>query len=102
MGSNRFNVDGPGRTSLARDLCLRGYDVWVLELRGAGDSRRQLRVPPVPYRWTFEDYVQHDVPAALALVRHLTGAEKVLWVGHSLGGMVAYASLLTPFADAFT
>ena len=101
MGSNRFNLDGPGRTSLARDLALRGYDVWVLELRGAGQSRRQLRVPPVPYRWTFEDYVQHDVPAALALVRHLAGAEKVLWVGHSLGGMVGYACLLTPFADAF-
>jgi pimeloyl-ACP methyl ester carboxylesterase len=101
MGSNRYNVDGPGRFSLARFLHGRGYDVWVLELRGAGYSRRRLRIPPVSYRWSFEDYVQHDVPAALSLVRQLTGHERVFWVGHSLGGMVAYASLMTPAADAF-
>jgi alpha-beta hydrolase superfamily lysophospholipase len=101
MGSNRFNVDGPGRTSLARHLNAAGYDVWVLELRGAGYSRRRWRMPPVAYSWTFEDYVQHDVPAALHLVRELTGQAQLLWVGHSLGGMVAYASLITPAAAAF-
>jgi len=101
MGSNRFNMDGPGRASLARHLHAAGYDVWVLELRGAGKSRRRLRLPPVAWSWTFEDYVQHDVPAALHLVRDLTGQERVLWVGHSLGGMVAYASLMSPAAAAF-
>jgi pimeloyl-ACP methyl ester carboxylesterase len=101
MGSNRFNMDGPGRASLARYLQARGYDVWILELRGAGRSRRLVRWPPVRFQWTFEDYVHHDVPAALALVRQLSGRERVLWVGHSLGGMVAYASLMTPVADAF-
>lgn len=101
MGSNRFNLDGPGRVSLARYLCERGYDVWLLELRGAGRSRRRLRLPPVPYAWTFEDYVSHDVPAALALVRQLTRSERVFWVGHSLGGMVAYASLMTPAGASF-
>jgi len=100
MASNRFNLDGPGRTSLARFLQARGYDAWVLELRGAGASRRRLRMPPVPYRWSFEDYAQHDVPAALGLVRKVTGARRVLWVGHSLGGMVAYAALMTPAADS--
>src|SRR5690606_26287692 len=34
MGSNRFNMDGPGRASLARHLQAAGFDVWVLELRG--------------------------------------------------------------------
>lgn len=101
MGSNRFNMDGPGRTSLARFLQARGYDVWVLELRGAGHSRRRWRLPPVPYHWSFEDYVHHDVPAALSLVRELTGRDRLLWVGHSLGGMIAYAALMTPAADAF-
>lgn len=94
-------MDGPGRTSLARYLRDEGFDVWVLELRGAGRSRRGLRMPPALYRWTFEDYVHHDVPAALALVRQRTGCEQVLWVGHSLGGMVAYASLMTPASVAF-
>ncbi|MCL4683933.1 alpha/beta fold hydrolase [Myxococcota bacterium] len=101
MGSNRFNMDGPGRVSMARHLQRCGYDVWVLELRGAGRSHRRLRWPRVGYAWTFEDYVQHDVPAALALVRSLSGHERVLWVGHSLGGMVAYAASMTPVADLF-
>ncbi|UCE85833.1 MAG: alpha/beta fold hydrolase [Deltaproteobacteria bacterium] len=100
MGSNRYNMDGPGRTSLARFLNGRGHDVWVLELRGAGRSRRLLRVAAAPYRWTFEDYVQHDVPAALSLVRQLSGCDQVLWVGHSLGGMVAYATLMTPAGES--
>jgi len=101
MGSNRFNMDGPGRASLARHVNAAGYDVWGLELRGAGKSRRRLRLPTVPWSWTFEDYVHHDVPAALHLVRELTGQDRLLWVGHSLGGMVAYATLMTPAATAF-
>jgi pimeloyl-ACP methyl ester carboxylesterase len=100
MGSNRFNLDGPRRNSLARFLHARGYDAWLIELRGAGESRRRLRLPPVPRSWSFEDYVHHDVPAALRLVRRETGAERVLWVGHSLGGMVAYGVLMTPVGDA--
>ena len=102
MGSNRYNMGGPGRVSLARFLRARGHDVWVLELRGAGASRRLLRLPGAPYRWTFEDYVQHDVPAALSLVRQLSGRDRVAWVGHSLGGMIAYAALMTPAAAALS
>ena len=100
MASNRYNLDGPGRVSLARFLHGRGYDAWLLELRGAGASRRKLSLPRVAYRWCFEDYVQHDVPAALRLVRRHTDAKRVLWVGHSLGGMVAYAALMTPAAES--
>lgn len=100
MGSNRFNLDGPGNTSLARALHARGYDVWLLELRGAGQSRRRLGPTGLLYQWTFEDYVQHDAPAALRVVRRVTRRPKVLWVGHSLGGMVAYALLMTPAADS--
>lgn len=101
MGSNRFNMDGPGRVSLARHLQRAGWDVWVLELRGAGQSRRRLQLPRARYGWTFEDYAHHDVPAAISLVRDLTGQPRVFWVGHSLGGMVAYAALMTPIADSF-
>lgn len=100
MGSNRFNLDGPGRTSLARALHARGYDVWIVELRGAGHSRRRLGPTGLLYQWTFEDYVQHDAPAALRVVRRVTRRPRVLWVGHSLGGMVAYALLMTPAAES--
>ena len=46
------------------------------------------------YDWCFEDHVLEDVPAALELIRNETGHEQVHWVGHSMGGMVAYAYVM--------
>ena len=40
----------------------------------------------------------HDAPAAVAHVRAVTGADQVHWVGHSMGGMIAYALLQGPLA----
>ncbi|MBI3786338.1 MAG: alpha/beta fold hydrolase [Deltaproteobacteria bacterium] len=99
MSSNRWDMDGPGRISLARFLVRRGYDVWVCELRGAGRSTRPGWLNGKRYNWTFEDYVQHDAPAVLRAVLRETGAERVHWVGHSMGGMIAYALLMTPMAQ---
>lgn len=96
MSSNRWNMDGPGRTSMARYLARKGYDVWVVELRGAGRSMRPNWWNQKAYDWRFEDYVYHDAPAVLRVVLRETGAEKVHWVGHSMGGMIAYALLMGP------
>ena len=96
MGSNRWNMDGPGRVSLARYLARRGHDVWIVELRGAGRSTHPTWWNGKRYSWTFEDYVQHDGPAALKTVLRETGAHQVHWVGHSMGGMIAYALLMSP------
>lgn len=96
MSSNRWNMDGPGRVSLARHLLRRGYDVWIVELRGAGRSTRPSWWNGKRYHWTFEDYVQHDAPAALQTVLRETGARQIHWVGHSMGGMIAYALLMSP------
>lgn len=96
LGANRFNMDAPGRYSLARAIAARGFDTWVLELRGAGQSHRRSLVPlrrRVTFDWNFDDYVHHDVPAVVAHVRRATGSESVHWVGHSMGGMVGYAFL---------
>jgi pimeloyl-ACP methyl ester carboxylesterase len=93
MGANRNNFDLMDDRSLARDLRDRGFDVWSVELRGTGFSTRPKWYQP--HRWTyrFEDYLQKDLPAALSLVRRTTGAERVLWVGHSMGGLLGYAWL---------
>ncbi len=96
MASNRWDMDGPGRISLARYLARRGYDVWLLELRGAGRSMRPTWWNGKRYNWRFEDYVHHDAPAALRMVLRETGAPQIHWIGHSMGGMIAYALLMSP------
>lgn len=96
MSSNRWNMDGPRNISLALYLHRRGYDVWVAELRGAGRSTRPSWWNGKRYNWSFEDYVYHDAPALLRVVLRETGVAQVHWVGHSMGGMIAYALLMTP------
>lgn len=78
--------------SLARHLAEQGFDVWSLDLRGHGDSRDPPKGVSRSQR-SFDHYVLHDVPAAVRYVRNQTGADGVAWVGHSMGGMVAYAYL---------
>jgi len=94
LGANRRNLDAPHpQISVARYLHERGHDVWVMELRGAGRSRP----PGWPVRrravFDFEHYVHRDVPAILRHVLDSTGSSGVHWVGHSMGGMLAYAAL---------
>ncbi len=92
LGSNRFDLDAPG-SSLARYLFDGGFDVWVIDLRGAGQSSRPTLFNRLRYDWNFDDYLYHDLPAALRLIHERTGTEKVHWIGHSMGGMLAYAYL---------
>jgi len=94
LGINRYDLDAPDEAiSVARYLHGRGHDVWVVELRGAGRSRP----PRWPLRgrrpWDFDDHVHRDVPAILRHVLDATGAPALHWVGHSMGGMLAYAAL---------
>jgi len=74
-----------------------GYDVWILNLRG----RKYSSVPNsgkghLDYDWTFDDYLNYDLPAAIKYVTDYTGAKKVTWIGHSMGGMLIYAYLGSP------
>ena len=93
LWANRFNLDfGPG-LSLARHLAERGFDVFVLELRGSGFSADPGPEGPrgkAARAYGFDAHVTLDAPAALAEVRRVTGAAQVFWVGHSMGGMLGY------------
>jgi pimeloyl-ACP methyl ester carboxylesterase len=95
LGANRYNLDAPGRLSLARWLVKKGFECWVIELRGSGKSTRPTLFNGKKFNWNFDHYVNYDIPAALELIQQTTGQGQVHWIGHSMGGMVAYAYLIT-------
>lgn len=93
ISSNRFTwALGPGR-DLGRYLSDRGVETFVLELRGSGASQRPRRSDGTAYGWTVDDHVLHDAPAAVRSVLEWTGAERAIWIGHSMGGMIGLGYL---------
>lgn len=98
---------------LPRQLADRGYDVFVVDLRGSGASYREGRVGWINAAlrqtclleigeadWTVDDLAFYDVPAILDHVRDHTGRSRVNWIGHSLGGMLLFPFLEdSPHAD---
>ena len=88
ISSNHHFWDLAPDRSLALDLHARGYDVWNLDLRGHGFAERLRSGKRQRGRWTIDDYGRHDLPAAFAHVLDATGAERLAFVGHSMGGMV--------------
>ncbi|HET9595994.1 MAG TPA: alpha/beta hydrolase [Anaeromyxobacteraceae bacterium] len=91
IAANRASMDFPvARWSLSAHLAAAGFDCFALDLRGHGLSRRAR--PGAPRRWTFDDYLRLDVPAALDAVCAVTGQPAVLWVGHSQGGLLGMAA----------
>ncbi len=94
LGANRFNFDLGHKASLARYLQREGFEVWSIDLRGRGNSVRPPRGNGCPRNAPFfDDYVREDAPAAIRHVLGQTGASRVHWVGHSMGGLVLYALL---------
>lgn len=92
LTANRFIFDMQGAPSLACYLKDQGYDVWVPELRGSGMSDSPgLFSSASPYSWGYDDHLYYDVPAIIDFVTRQTGAQKVTWVGHSMGGMLIYS-----------
>ncbi len=85
LAQNRFSWHLDGR-SFANYLVSRGYSTFNLELRGHGLSRALGSRHPRGV----EEYIELDVPAAVARVLEVSGADDLCYVGHSLGGMIGY------------
>lgn len=80
--------------SLAAMLQAAGYDVWLLDLRG----RDAAGAPSYyfgerTYSYAIDDFIKRDVDTAISHVLKMTGAKHVTWIGHSMGGMIAYARI---------
>jgi pimeloyl-ACP methyl ester carboxylesterase len=101
LQANRLNMDFSAQVSLARHLQRQGFDTWIMEVRGGGNSSKAgfLGFGKYGYNYNFDDYVMKDLPAAINYVKKATGAQKLLWVGHSNGGMVILA-YMAYFGDA--
>lgn len=88
LQANRFNLDFLPDRSLARAVAAAGFHAFVVELRGSGEAS----APPGTPHGGFDAHLQEDLPAILDAVCERTGAATCLWVGHSMGGMLAYAA----------
>ncbi|RHX83774.1 alpha/beta hydrolase [Leptospira stimsonii] len=89
IATNKYVVDLDKRHSLPYYLKLRGYEVFAVSLRGCGRSYHE---SPTRYEdFTFDDIVKYDVPAMIDKVKKITGAERISYVGHSMGAMILYS-----------
>lgn len=82
LGSNSAVFQFPGR-SYAEALARAGYDVFIPHLRGADSFG-----PSAAGSYGIDAYVEHDIPAIIERVQTLSGRERLLWVGHSMGGVL--------------
>lgn len=80
MTSEVFTLETVSR-NLVETLCAEGYDVWVLLWRSSPS------VPASRTAFTLDDVAAHDHPAAIDLIREVTGAPQVHAVAHCLGAV---------------
>ncbi|MGO9711645.1 MAG: alpha/beta fold hydrolase [Polyangiaceae bacterium] len=94
--SNRHFFEAEGNASLPIVLTREGFDVWLVDMRGRSDAGAPgWYFGHHTYSYDIDDFVREDMDALLGYVLAQTGAHDVAWVGHSLGGMIAYARLGT-------
>lgn len=89
-GQNRYVWHLPAR-SFPNYLARAGFDVFNLDLRGHGRSRHLGARRPSHV----DDFVREDIPAAVEEIQRISGPRPVYLIGHSLGGMVSYATAPT-------
>lgn len=87
LGVNRHSLDYAEGMSLAGALAAAGFAVYLMEHR----ADRSACPPPDARPFDFDDIASQDLPAALDRVREHSGFERVLYVGHGLGGQLLYA-----------
>ena len=96
LANNHYFMEFRGQQNLAKFLSEAGFDCYSVDLRGAGTSSAP---DEGPWDANFDDHVKFDLPALVDAVCKHSGAGKVVWVGHSLGGLVALAAWSSSLKD---
>jgi predicted alpha/beta hydrolase len=78
---------GTRGTGFARYLAERGFEAWVVDFRGHGQSQR----PAPGQAWNFDDWGRLDLPAVITHVA--ASGRRPLVVGHSAGGASTLAAV---------
>ncbi|ESR60341.1 triacylglycerol lipase 2 [Citrus sinensis] len=84
----------PPEQNLPLILADHGFDVWIANTRGTRFSRRHTSLDPSQmefWNWSWDELVAYDLPAVFDHVYKQTG-QKIHYVGHSLGTLIALAS----------
>ena len=100
MCCNHYFLDWDENHSLARFLAADGWDVWMLDLRthdGDGDfyfgNIRGLHSDRewISRYWDLDKtYLKIDVVTAIKFIKEKSQCEKIVFMGHSMGGYLAY------------
>ena len=86
FGQNRYTWHS-SRRSFANYLAAEGWDVFNVDLRGHGRSRRF----GAPRPRMLDEYIREDVPAFAREAMQLSGTNSFFLVGHSMGGLISYS-----------
>ena len=94
FAQNRYTWHTSKR-SFSAYLAHHGWDVFNVDLRGHGrsltfDGKRPQAV---------DEYVQEDLPACAAEALRLSGHDRVVLIGHSMGGLISYSAGATALRD---
>lgn len=88
ISSNHHCWDLSPDRSIGLALQAAGFDAWLMDLRGHGDATHDADGDRQWAGWSIDTYGRHDIPAAVGHIQDQTGAARVHYIGHSLGGMV--------------
>lgn len=98
LANSHVFMEFRGEQNLAKFLSAAGFDCYSVDLRGAGAARAP---DDGPWDATFDDHVQFDLPALVDAICAHAGSSRVIWVGHSLGGVVGLAAAASTLKDRF-
>lgn len=94
FGQNRYTWHS-SRRSFANYLANEGWDVFNVDLRGHGRSKRF----GAPLPRMLDEYIKDDVPTVVREALALSGDDSLYLVGHSMGGLINYSAAGTLLRD---